>query len=904
MAKYDPDQIISDNNIVDVIKGYLSLKPNGNEYEACCPFHEEKTPSFSVAPDKGFYHCFGCGAHGDQIDFIREYEQVDFVGACKILGGEESEGKSKPKSRRSKKADVPDVYEGIEVISPVPDDAQVLLKGKSTCKIFNPKRADDPKKKFTTYKPSMVFPYHDEQGALLGYVLRIDFGDNKKITPTITWCKLPDGTHSWTHCGFPEPKPLYGAQDFVDNKPVLICEGEKARDAAKTILGKDYICVSWNGGTQQVSKTDWSKLKGRRILIWCDNDQPGVDAAIGKESKKGIAQYLTEVGVESIKYIGLDSKKKKGWDAADAVAEGMTRNAVVHWAKKHIQEYKEEQESESPPMPEEEPYDITTVEYQDDHADDQPETNNTDFPYRILGFNRGLFYYLPDRSQQLISLTASQHTVNNLFSIAPCSHWEIEYPDKKGFDLNMAVNAMIGRSYNQGLFDPHELLRGRGAWLDDNRAVLHLGSKCFVDGVETPPRSVSSKYIYEHQTDLSITINKPATNKESHMLPEMCSQLSWENPLSAAMLSGWCVIAPVCGILKWRPHIWITGPSGSGKTTVIKDVIGRIVGDMALHMEGKTTEAGIRQQLCQDARPIVFDEAEAEDESSARRMQSILDLARVASSGGKIIKGTQSGTGVSFSVRSCFCFSSINTSVQHFADESRINKLILKKDNSEDAKDKYDGIDKVIKETFTPEYSAAMLARSIKYLPILQKNCSTFIDAATRVFGSRRLADQMGTLLAGYYLCFSVKEISSAEAEKWMNEQEWTEYTDITNRQDEQRLLEYIATRRIRVEDDKGFHDVNVGELILSATKEIDIVQQVAADRELRRHGIIADFQTVLIANNCQPMKELLKGTAWSSDWARPLKDLYDASTTKVKYFAPGIKSRAVELPLSLFKED
>jgi putative DNA primase/helicase len=321
-------------------------------------------------------------------------------------------------------------------------------------------------------------------------------------------------------------------------------------------------------------------------------------------------------------------------------------------------------------------------------------------------------------------------------------------------------------------------------------------------------------------------------------------------------------------------------------------------------MEGKTTEAGIRQQLCQDARPIVFDEAEAEDEASARRMQSILDLARVASSGGKIIKGTQSGTGVSFSVRSCFCFSSINTSVQHFADESRINKLVLTKDISKNSKEKYDELDKVIKETFTPEYSAAMLARSVKYLTILQKNCVNFIDAATRVFGSRRLADQMGTLLAGYYMCHSVKEISSEEAEKWMKQKDWSEHTEVKDRQDEQRLIDYIATRRIRVEDAKGFHDVNIGELILCANHDMDIINQEAADRELKRHGLMIDFNHVLIANNCQPMKELLRGTPWSSDWARPLKDLYNAEATTVKYFAPGIKSRAVRLPLDLFKED
>lgn len=76
------------HNIVDVISQYLSLKKQGKEYVACCPFHGEKTPSFTVNESKQFYHCFGCGANGDVIKFIEEYSGLDFVEACKSLGAE------------------------------------------------------------------------------------------------------------------------------------------------------------------------------------------------------------------------------------------------------------------------------------------------------------------------------------------------------------------------------------------------------------------------------------------------------------------------------------------------------------------------------------------------------------------------------------------------------------------------------------------------------------------------------------------------------------------------------------------------------------------------------------------------------------------------------------------------
>ncbi len=74
-------------DIVDVIERYLPLKKAGANYVACCPFHSEKTPSFSVSPSKQFYHCFGCGAHGSAIGFIMEYAGLGFIETVEDLAG-------------------------------------------------------------------------------------------------------------------------------------------------------------------------------------------------------------------------------------------------------------------------------------------------------------------------------------------------------------------------------------------------------------------------------------------------------------------------------------------------------------------------------------------------------------------------------------------------------------------------------------------------------------------------------------------------------------------------------------------------------------------------------------------------------------------------------------------------
>jgi DNA primase len=78
-------ELVSRADIVDVIESYVPLKRAGTNLIACCPFHNEKTPSFTVSPSKQFYHCFGCGAHGSAIGFLMEYSGIGYVDAIKDL---------------------------------------------------------------------------------------------------------------------------------------------------------------------------------------------------------------------------------------------------------------------------------------------------------------------------------------------------------------------------------------------------------------------------------------------------------------------------------------------------------------------------------------------------------------------------------------------------------------------------------------------------------------------------------------------------------------------------------------------------------------------------------------------------------------------------------------------------
>ena len=79
------DQILDRTDIVDVVDRRVKLKKAGKNYSACCPFHQEKTPSFSVNPEKQFYYCFGCGAGGNALGFIMDYERMEFREAIESL---------------------------------------------------------------------------------------------------------------------------------------------------------------------------------------------------------------------------------------------------------------------------------------------------------------------------------------------------------------------------------------------------------------------------------------------------------------------------------------------------------------------------------------------------------------------------------------------------------------------------------------------------------------------------------------------------------------------------------------------------------------------------------------------------------------------------------------------------
>ncbi|NDW16917.1 DNA primase [Alteromonas genovensis] len=116
------DDLLSRTDVVEVVDNRVKLKKAGKNYQACCPFHNEKSPSFTVSQDKQFYHCFGCGAHGNAISFIMEFDRLEFVEAIEDLARYHGlevprEKGSRPAMSEEKKQQLQDDYTLMEQVT-------------------------------------------------------------------------------------------------------------------------------------------------------------------------------------------------------------------------------------------------------------------------------------------------------------------------------------------------------------------------------------------------------------------------------------------------------------------------------------------------------------------------------------------------------------------------------------------------------------------------------------------------------------------------------------------------------------------------------------------------------------------------------------------------------------------
>jgi putative DNA primase/helicase len=713
--------------------------------------------------------------------------------------------------------------------------------------------APPPAAHFRHGKPVHTAEYRNADGALIGLILRCEPPGAKKEILPLAYCRRGDGREEWRWLSQGKPRSLYGAERLAAGGRVLIVEGETSADAARRLVGDRLTVVTWPGGSQAVHHADWSMLAGRDCVIWPDADPAGITAAAS------ITVQLRHYNA-TVRTVTVPEDAPKGWDLADAEAEDWDADRVMAVI--------------DPPEQEQEP------EYEPDYDyDDGQDVHVPDF--RALGHDNGRFYFFTSGGGQVRDFTA-RDLLNKgcLVELAPLRYWEMNYPSKSesGFNAGAAGNDLVQACYKVGIYDAARI-RGRGAWLDEGRGVLHLGDHCLIDGVRSSIVIPNSRYIYEHSKRMDITLGEQLSNAEANRLRDLCIMLPWEAPAHMGnLLAGWCVIAPICGALPWRPHIWMTGESGSGKTWTLDNIIRMALGQIALEVQSKTTEAGIRQSLGRDGRPVLFDEAESQNESDRARIQQVLDLARQASSegGAAIVKGSAGGKAMQFHVRSCFMFGSINVGVTQAADENRMVILTLIKPDAEVSVAKFAAIQALHARLVCNNFAGRLLARTLSLLPVIRANAAIFADAIARSGKPRRLGDTYGVLMAGAWSLRSRAVATDDEADRMVQETAWVkEAVSKTEVVPEwQRAIQTLMQHRIRMTAQGKTVEIPVGDLIETAQGRIGdgLIGSIDACRELNYMGMRVLDGHLQIANSSTTIDAIFQKTPWSGSWAHTIK--------------------------------
>ncbi|QSX34662.1 DNA primase [Shewanella avicenniae] len=308
------NELIARTDIVDLIERKVPLKKAGKNYAACCPFHSEKSPSFTVSRDKQFYHCFGCGAHGNAIDFVMEYDRLDFPDAIEDLAGQL--GLEVPHERgngqRRDEGLSRDLYQLMEAsaaffqqqlrnhsaqqqvnayiekrglsqeiveqfgIGYAPDGWDNLLKALGQQADAQEKLlaggmliANDQGRRYDRFRDRLMFPIRDRRGRVVAFGGRV----------------LGDGTPKYLNSPetpiFHKGHELYGLyelrQRHRDPQRVMIVEGYMDV-VALAQFGIDYAVASL--GTSTTSEQFQMLLRSAKEVVCCyDGDNAGKEAA-------------------------------------------------------------------------------------------------------------------------------------------------------------------------------------------------------------------------------------------------------------------------------------------------------------------------------------------------------------------------------------------------------------------------------------------------------------------------------------------------------------------------------------------------------------------------------------------------------------------------------------------------
>lgn len=547
-------------------------------------------------------------------------------------------------------------------------------------------------------------------------------------------------------------------------------------------------------------------------------------------------------------------------------------------------------------------------------------------PFRALGHDRGVYYFWSGGPMQVVELKAKDlHSLPELNRLASLQWWESAYPGgKESFQVRAAGSALMDQCHALGIFDP-DRLRGRGVWLDGGRVVAHLGDRLLVDGAETALDAMVSHSIYEQRRIIRMGTEgrklTPLTDAEGKRIVDLCRTLAFDDPeRDGSLLAGWIVCAMVAGGLVFRPHCWLTSEAGKGKTWVIEHIVQRILGELALWVQGSTTEPGVRGALRSDSLAVGFDEAETQNEEDRKRMQLVLQLARQATSGNNapIAKGTQNGDAKMHRIRSCFILGSVNLALSQAADERRFLHLALNEGTAE----QFAKVKAAHAAAMVPDVGARLFLRVLGLVPTIRANAEALAEAIGRTGASRATGDLLGVAMAGTLALQSSAVLTPQAADKLVARQAWVKATAAAREPEPEwrRALSHLMAHQMRFVVAGGRPDMgSVAELaaVVASPSDSSAPAQPRwpvqdAHDALKRiglrimHGEPGGKPAELrIANKSSALDDVFSRTPWAGAWRATLCRMPGVKRDELTRFhklmpptrAIVIPLRAIEMP-------
>lgn len=527
-----------------------------------------------------------------------------------------------------------------------------------------------------------------------------------------------------------------------------------------------------------------------------------------------------------------------------------------------------------------------------------------DWPFQCLGHDRGKFFLYTVEGRQVLTLNArdlSSH--GELLKLASLRWLEGAFPGRESFNARSAADAIMRSCYRVGVFNP-DAMRGRGVWLDNGRRVMHLGDRLLVDGIETDLTKHQSPFIYEQARPLDVSIGEPLSDAECRRILAMCEAAAWAEPVrDGRLLAGWIVSALIGGALAWRPHLWILAEGGSGKSWIMENIVRPLLGPLAVVMQGKTTEAGIRGELGTDARPVVFDEAETQSDMDRARMQQAIDLARQASSedGGAVVKGTKDGGSRRYTIRASFLFASINAGLTQAADESRFATLNMIAGDP----DQFAALKVAHLEAMIPGVSGRLLGRALAMVPTIRANADMLADAIARTGAGRRAGDTLGTLIACQMSMVDATQLTPEAAQAYIEARDWLKTAAAEAKvapEYERAVAHLMQSEGMRLMSGGRAETLSISELVNTCYDLSDGEGAVGyrdADKQLRRMAMRVMDDRLLIGNRSKEVADAFRNTPWGAGWFTTLSRIPGARRGIECRFTPTHKDKCLSIPIA-----